>query len=44
MRKFQPEAISPIACEIGPSFARFVAGKCDVYGGGAVRTKIKRER
>ena len=44
MRKFQPGAISPIACEIEPSFGRFVAGKCDVYGGGAVRTKIKRER
>ena len=44
MRKFAPEAISPIACEIESSFAKFLAGKCDVYGGEAVRTKIKRER
>ena len=44
MRKFQPGAISPIACEIERSFDRFLAGKGDVYGGGAVRTKIKRER
>ena len=43
MRKFAPEAITPIACEIGSSFARFLDGKCDVYEVEAGRTKIKKK-
>ena len=44
MRKFAPEAITPIACEIiVSSFARFLDGKCDVYEVEAGRTKIKKK-